>query len=394
MKQINRDNTSIYPFKEKYKKMIFAKIYDKKDDIFNADYLNNILKEINDLDEIDLTLLLNLKANNYAKCLFFEQNFAWISLSNKGKQRYFTKRYLTYALDATDLLCIYFNCHYGQLEDYLMALGYSGSRRKLNDVKKYGKNKTDIKTLMDSNSGISYLLEDKIDIYNALNDIGIKNTLAFNEYENNPIFFVSTRFLKEKYNLKYSISTINQVINFYSLIGIIYKVPQDNMNNSLSKVYKDRAKNLKKAPISFYSIPPLFPIFNCLKDKIKQLSNTCINYYNQTKKVLNNIKDKISFTLPKITKVIGGGTKTVKANEIKVAKKSMSELFDICLSKYGMVAKEWIKDNFKNIMSDSVFNKRWKEITDGRKGRNVKPNNGMKEKYELTSNLEVFILAH
>jgi len=239
----------VYPLTSKQKKKIFSKIKNNKNEIFNIDYINKCLSSNLHLKKWKVSELLKLENNQYEKCLFINKNFAWISENEDGKERYFTKGALTYSLDVYDLLSIYFNCSYNQVIDYLIEMGYKAvdCKRKY-EIKTYKENIQLVDHTIKNDKNINELISKHIEIYLSLNDYAMKNSLAFNTYSGESIFFVATRFLKETYNLPYSISTINQVINLYTLLGLIYKVPGSEIKNDIYKAYEN---NPKKAPTNF-----------------------------------------------------------------------------------------------------------------------------------------------
>lgn len=378
----------IYPLTNKRKKKIFATIQDIKDEIFNISYLEDFIREDNSLDNIELTKLLNINLNEYTKCLFIENQFAWISENEDKKQRYFTKGHLTYGLDIYDLLSIYFNCTYPQIFNYLLDMGYNQiDKSKKRNRLKYDDNMNKVMDIIQSNENLEKLLKDKVDIYVALNDFAKNNSLTFNKYKDEQIFFISTRFLKERYSLSYSISTINQVINLYALIGLIYKVPEKELE---SDIYKAYTVNPKKAPVNFYSIPKIEDIVETIKENSFIITNKKINYHNLNKnKVfrLQEIRNKeINYTTNK-----GGGDKTKKAKQAKIEKDSMETLFLYYLEREGVVAKEWIKESKEITLKNTAFDKKWKELVSRNKGMVVKPNKVLKEKYGLKSKQDIFI---
>ena len=383
------DTKKSYTLTNKKKKMIFAKIMERKKEIFDTNYLNNVIKEISNLDEMDISKLLKIKVNEYTKCLFLENNFAWISKNKNGKQRYFTKGCLTYFLDIYDLLSIYFNCNCNQLITYLVEIGYRGLDWKATEVKKYRKNIESTFEVLNKNTSVDKSMLEKVDIYIALNDFGAKNTLAFDKYNSNSIFFVSTRHLKEIYNLKYSISTINQVINYYSLLGIINKISNKDIKSPIYYNYK--VKRNKLANISFYSIPSLETILDKVKLNNDILIDNKINYYNVTKDISLNLYETKG--LPKVTynPNLGGGDKKKSAQKLVVDKDYIEYYFDYFLRENNVVAKEWIKECGGIKMSNTAFDKVWNCIVKSREGRSIKPTKRLKLQYNLKTNQDIYI---
>ncbi|WP_186832499.1 hypothetical protein [Clostridioides difficile] len=100
-------NKSVFTLTNKYMKKIYANIQYKLSDIFNVVYLKEMLLTENDIENIDISILLNMKIDTFYECKFIDNNFCWISRNANGKMRYFTKRYILYGLDIYDLLCIF-----------------------------------------------------------------------------------------------------------------------------------------------------------------------------------------------------------------------------------------------------------------------------------------------
>lgn len=382
----------VYPLSDKNKKMIFTKILNIKDKIFNMKYLKDTLPNIKKLESISLEKLLNLQANTYNKCLFLEKNFCWISKNEVGKERYYTKSNITYSLDVYDLLCIYFNCNYNQLYNYLYDMGFNKNEKFAVDINNHISNKERIKSVVESNPNIKKLINNKWDIYIALNDFAVNNRLAFNEYKNCSIFFISTRFLKEKYNLPYSISTINQVINLYALIGLIYKVPKKVIKDSpIYYIYELKNKKDKRATVSFYAIPSITDVLGDVKKNASFLNEANIEYYKITKDssiALQNIKNVSPVTYNLNT---GGGDKTKKAEKVREEKELIENSFLRHLDEHGIVAKEWIKKDVNSEISNTSFDRKWKDLITTVSGKTIKPTKSMKNKYGLITNQEIFI---
>lgn len=379
----------VYKITAKKKNIISIKINKNKSKIFNEEYIKTVLPTIKDLNEIDLTKLLNMNTDEYNKCLFFEKHFCWISSNDKGKQRYFTKKYITYSMDIYELFSIYFNCSYNRLFTYLSELGFNNSEYRDSELEKSNFNKEYMNKLISSNKYLASLIGDKLDIFFALIDFGAKNSLFFSNYKAEPIFFISVRYLKEKYNLKYSISTINQMINYYCLLGILKKMPEEEIANPIYKAYKEL--RFKKASISFYSVYSLKDKEKEVLNKSEILFNENIKYYNLTKKKAEIICKKFNELSMIYNLNLGGGDKTQKAEKIKEKKDDMEILFNYYLLREQMVAKEWLKDKNNKNISNSAFNKKWNELVSSKTGIVIKPTKRHKVLYNLKSNQDIFI---
>lgn len=377
----------VYPLTTKQKKKIFATIKNDKNKIFNINYINECISSKTHIKEWKISKLLNLENNKYEKCLFMNKHFAWVSENKNGKERYFTKGALTYSLDIYDLLSIWFNCSYNQVINYLIEMGYKAvdSKRKY-EIKTYKENIQLVDNAIKNDKNLNELISKHIEIYLSLNDYAIKNSLAFNSYSGESIFFVATRFLKETYNLPYSISTINQVINLYTLLGLIYKVPGSEIKSDIYKAYEN---NPKKAPTNFYCIPSLKLNLPKIIDNSKNLIVQNIRYYNITKQTalsLSNLNSEINYT-----KNRGGGDKSKRAKESKCEKREIELLFLYYLEREGVVAKEWIKENKDITLKNTAFDKVWKKLISEHKGEILKPTNELKLKYQLKTKQDIFV---
>lgn len=390
MLKMNRiDMGKIYPLTNKSKKKVFATIQHVKDEIFNMDYLKDYINSNYTLEDIELTKFLNMELNKYYKCLLFNNQFAWISENEYGKQRYFTKGNLTNGLDIYDLLSIYYNCNYSQTFNYLLEMGYTKDNNdRLSNKLKCIQNIQNINNTIENNDNLKKLIDNKVDIYIALNEFAKSNSLSFNKYKDEQIFFVSTRFLKDKYSLDYSISTINQVINLYALIGLVYKIPTTELNNDIYNAY---TVNPKKAPVNFYSIPSLDKILDKINKNSFILNEKNINYYDLNKTTFLRLQ-KINDNELHYTDNNGGGDKTKKAKKLKEEKDSMETLFLYYLDREGVVAKEWIKENKEITLKTTAFNKKWNELIQRNSGRVIKPNKLLMNKYGLKSKQDIFIV--
>lgn len=379
----------IYPITNKRKKKIYLKIMNNIQEIFDMEYLENSLNNVSTLDEIDIRLLLKENLNEYFKCKFINGNFAWISKNENNKYRYFSKGYITYSLDIYDILTVLFNCKFSKLLSILNEL-YPKNKIKtfqMEQVKTTTLNQKIIIDLIEKNNNVKEVLSDKIDIYMALNDFCSDNLLIEKFYKNSSIFFISTRYLKEKYNLKYSISTINQVVNLYSLLGIINKVPESDIDCDIYNAYKKRKTKDKKVAISFYSMPSLVNYKDKLIINCDILNKQNIKYYNIRKD--NKIDLEKSEMEPIYNSNKGGGDKTVRAKECKKQKDSLEFLFERNFVENGYVSKESIIYNVD--ISTTLINKKWKELIQKYDLVSVKPTKKVKEKLGLTSNLEIGI---
>lgn len=374
----------------KRKKSIYSKIKDIKNDIFDISYLKQQLPLVNSLDELDIKKILNI-TKNFEQCRFINSNFCWVS-EYENKQRYFTKRYVTYSFDVLDLLSLYFNCSYRKVFNYLIQdFGYKGDIDRVNEIEECLINHNSFESLLNEDDVFYKHIYDKKDIYLSINEFSKENNLSYLKYKDKPIFFISGVHLKNKYDLNYSTSTINQMINLYLAIGLIEKIPEEHIKTPL--FYKYKKEKVSKNSISFYIMTSLEEKKEEILNKVKIVDNLGLKYYNLNKTVLLGLNEKFNFKTH-YPETIGGGNYSKKSLENLSNIEVIEYLFEYYLENYRIVAKEWILNDLEKSnkdVSNSFFNKIWISIINSKEGKTVKPNNNMKTLYSLETNKDVFI---
>ena len=220
------------------------------------------------------------------------------------------------------------------------------------------------------------------------------NTLSFQKYEENSIFFISSSFLKKEYNLPYSLSTISQSINFYCLIGLIKKVPQEYLKNPYYLKYKSEIK--KKNIVTFYTIPFIEDIYSNIIKNLKVIDKMNLKYYQLNKSIIENLNTNYDFQV-NMNHTIGGGHFSKKSTDSYLNKDVIGYLFHYYLDEKGVVAKEWILRDLESSnrkVSMTTFDKKWNELISEFRGNTVKPTKKMKERFSLKTNKEIFILKN
>lgn len=384
------NDLKISKISSKRKKSIYSKIKDTKNQIFNISYLEEQIPLIKSLDELDINKILNI-TKNFEQCRFINSNFCWVS-EYENKQRYFTKRYVTYAFDVLDLLSLYFNCSYRKVFNYLIQdFGYKGDIDRVNEIEEYLLNYNSFESLLNEDDIFYKHIYDKKDIYLKINEFAKENNLSYIKYKDKPIFFVSGIHLKNKYDLDYSKSTINQMINLYLAIGLIEKVPEEYLKTPL--FYKYKKEKVSKNSISFYIINSLEDNKEEILKKLRIIDNLDLKYYNLNKSILLKLNEKYDFKTH-YPETIGGGNYSKKSLENLSNIEVIEYLFEYYLEEYRVVAKEWLLKDLEQSnkdVSDSFFNKIWTSLINSKEGKTVKPNNKMKTLYSLETNKDVFI---
>ncbi|CCL32456.1 TPA: hypothetical protein KQE75_003898 [Clostridioides difficile] len=370
-------NKSVFTLTNKYMKKIYANIQYKLSDIFNVVYLKEMLLTENDIENIDISILLNMKIDTFYECKFIDNNFCWISRNANGKMRYFTKRYILYGLDIYDLLCIFFNCRLTEISSILIEKGFGEKIKNNFGIQKYSENIKIIEELLINNNYLKNMLKEKIDIYIALNNYGKKVNTESIIFNNKELFFVSLRHLKKEYSLNYSISTISKTINLYNLFGLVKKIESDRIRDELDI----------KSNVCLYFIPSIKISIKELKSNDLYTKKELIKDCNLNRTGINKIL-KDEYNLEQDLYFYENKKKNTHIVEIE-------RLFYFYLKEYNIVAKEWILGSEKVSTSISTFNKKWKQLSEDNLfvGKSIKPNKNLKKKYSLKTNQDVFVLT-
>lgn len=266
---------------------------------YQVNLLSNKKKKSKDiihfLQGINLTYLFpNTKINEPFDCYFFKNNLAWISESD-NHYRYFSKSFngTIISLDLIDLTMLYYD-----FDDSIKAMNKLIKNINVVSINsywiktqtcKYDENINFIKNIDTFENQYTYLY--KI-IYKHLNIIEILNNIAFKNllsqkmsYKKEAIFFASSSYIAQKANI--SRSKIIKVINFLCLVGIITKVPNEQIpKNMLSKSIRiAKEKNLKDI-VNYYSIIDIAKNSETLNIKAKEIYNTPIRYSSISKDLI------------------------------------------------------------------------------------------------------------
>lgn len=322
--------------------------------------------------------------NQYYPCMLIKENFSWISCDEKGEYRYFSSKPngRVFVFDILDLIQINYKMNYKDLIEFFRSnLSIDIKNEFLRaESEKYLENMEFIKVAMESNPGFKNILKNKEDIYFELNSIGLENlfsrTLTHGE---DAMFFASTAYIDNRLRNKYSVSTINKVINMFSTIGLVVKIQEHEIPLEFREGNVRKVQNFT----SYYSIPNLKEnIDECLK-KVAVLNENNLNYYNLTKKqVLEVFGDKV-FSDVYVQKTYDG--KYNSQNE----KACLLDIFFNIHKEKGFVSKELFYQYAPDSYSKTFVFNEFDGIVKANGFKMVKPNNRLKKRFSLINNSSI-----
>lgn len=335
--------------------------------------LSLFLKEYRELDQ-------------YYPCMLIKENFSWISCDDKGEYRYFSTKPngRVFVFDILDLIQINYKMNYKELMEFFKSnLSIDVKNEFLRaESEKYLENIDMIKIIGDKNSEAKNILKNKEDIYIELNKIGLENLFSKTlTHGRDAMFFASTAYIHNRLEKKYSISTINKVVNMFSTVGIIVKIQEHEIPLEFREGNKRKVQNFT----SYYSIPNLKENADKCLEKIKVLSENNLNYYNLTKKQVLKVFGEDTFSDVYVQKTYDG--KYNSQNE-------RACLLDIFFNTYrerGFVSKELFCQYAPANYSKTFISKEFDEIVKLNGFKMVKPNNRMKKRFSLTSSSSIAI---
>lgn len=336
--------------------------------------------------------------NDFFPCSIIAGNYAWISKTENGHYRYFSKSKETNTIgfDLIDLLEIYFGLSTAEaveksvkefnikfMEDVWAEKQNNKYQSHLQMIHKgRGQIKQQYPVLFDCLEGHFNVLE----VMNVIASLNIKKQEF--AYEGQNIFFASTSYIANLLG-DYTLSTTNKMINLFAVLGLIKKVEEEHVPSQLlqkSKMIAEK-RNLGNI-ISYYIIPAMMDVLPEAEKRAEILLENHISYSN-----IN--RAKIAF-------VFGEDfARTIYVQEVQKNKIKKSELPDtihhlleknfleiICKNGYTtkkQVAKKHIR---KTTAKDreKELEKIWKSLLVNHQLTYTKPSKSLKEEYGLKTN--------
>ncbi len=286
---------AVLDFKSLQRKIIMQNVQiNNYDELFEFFSKINLLELLRDPVEADI----------YFPCCFYEGNQAWISLGESGHYRYFSKNNElnsdVVGLDFVDILEIYYGLPTRQtieraIRDFKIKFMEGQWVQQQN--KKYMTNFTVIhnvdKYIKPNYPELHECIKDHLKVLETINVIGNINIKKREfSHENDNVFFSSNSYIAN-FVKSYSSSSINKLLNMFAVLGLINKIPEQNVPLQLlreSKLIADK-RNLGNI-ISYYTVPNLLDVLPSANERAAVMLEHNIRYTNIS-------KDKVQFVFGK-----------------------------------------------------------------------------------------------
>ncbi|WP_442638094.1 hypothetical protein [Rossellomorea marisflavi] len=360
------------------RKKASANIWQRKEEAFDMNELHESIKStlsktnkqqtiFEALKQIDLTRIVKESPglNQFFTCSFFVKRYAWISKNENGEYRYFSKikdGYGFYALDLFDLLGIVLNLTTTKTIEYLketyQVTGMSSWEEEENE--KYTKNIRMIQSLsIEKTPSLKRLLQTGIDVLTSFLSYG-KEKISGKHLSDgeHAVFFLSTSYFKEKFFPEKSVSTLNQWVNLFAVLGLIEKTT--NVPTEL-QVEAEKQQVLKKKHnhISFYLIPHFSKVLEQAEVRASLLVSNRISYHQVTKKLVLSLFGQAVHDHVYVQKTHGRKRKETHLEESRESDMVFT-FFNISIAEKGLAVKKELKE--MSGMSATRFNQIWSEI--------------------------------
>lgn len=384
------------------RKKATANVWQRKDEAFDLPLLHDLIHEAlsnNDssnqetvfekLRLIDLNLIVKESPglNKFFTCSFFVKRFAWISQNEQGEYRYFSKikdGYGYYALDLFDLIGILTNQTTRKSIEYIRehfavkALSQWDEWEKV----KYEKNKDLINSLQSNDyPHLKRVLRNGEEILKAFLSYGCEKVngkhLSDGEHA---VFFLSVNHFKERYFPEKSVSTLNQWINLFAVLGFVDKT-MDVPTELQTEAEKQQALKKKHNHISFYTVPHFEKVIEKAELRASDLVKNRVSYHQLTKAVVLSIFGHAVHDHVYIQKTHGRKAKATK-QEKEYEVERVETFFRTELMEKGMVSKR----NLSNIsdLPRHTFNRLWTELIEKNDCQSSTPTKEERARYNLT----------
>ena len=340
----------------------------------------------------------NLALDAGFPCNFLDGNNAWVSRSERGHYRYFSKdkNDRIIALDLVDIASLYYNV--SQM-DAITMLASSLKIKFLEHVWFRKQNEKYLANMTIIHSATKYIKEDYPELYSALkphlklyetlNVIGNVNIKKQEySYKQCNIFFSSSKYLAD-FMAERHYSTINKIINYLCVFGLIEKVPLNKVPYNLLKesIEISKKRNLGNT-ISYYIIPPIVDQLKNANNIAIKLKKERISYsnisYGKIKDVFGEeFADKIY--VQEIQKIKNIDIKRTEEFECRV-----HEILTEQLEKEGYCRKIDIASKIKSRIPQKAKLKMvenvWNKVLKSKGCIYCKPTKDQKKMYGLSSN--------
>lgn len=384
------------------RKKASANVWQRKETAFDLPVLHELIREalkssdspnqetiFEKLRLIDLNLIIKESPgmNKFFTCSFFVKRYAWISQNEKGEYRYFSKikdGYGYYALDLFDLLGILTNQTTRKTISYIREqFGVEAlSRWDEGETAKYMKNVQLLDLLHSTNTPhLKRILRNGEDVLKAFLTYGSEKVNGKHLSDGkNAVFFLSVNYFKEQFFPEKSVSTLNQWINLFAVLGLVEKTT--NVPDELqTEAEKQQALKKKHNHISFYTVPRFEEVLERAEIRASDLVKHRISYHQLTKAVVLSIFGHAVHDHVYIQKTHGRKA-TASKQEKDYEVERVETFFRTEVLEKGMVAKRNLSE--MSNLPRSVFNRLWTELVERNDCLTSTPTKAERTRFQLT----------
>lgn len=251
------------------------------------------------LREIDLTMFFKgvSALDKPFECLLVKGRHAWIHKNDKGHYRYYSRKNTSiFSFDIIDLLSIFRNESKNQVLNFIQEKWevdgftpwYAEQKQKYDDNRKL---LNEVKQNKDKYPYLHKIVKKHWGFIEILNDFASEKIMGQdNAVHNQSVFFISNNYLKETYFPDRSISTVNNLINLFCVLGFMSKVPKEQLPKALLKKAEVYFK-VKKVNnyTSYYLMHNWEDVIDGAELRAKILFDNRIYYHRITKKVIKEL---------------------------------------------------------------------------------------------------------
>lgn len=296
----------VVPLNKYIKKIATLSIKNRIDEVVDEKLLYNLVGVaienscsnkaiLHELKKIDLTRVIKGvdEVNKAFKCRIFAERSAWIYKDDNNYYRYYSRKNKSvYSLDIIDLLTVIRNEGQKEVLDFIQEnWNIKGINSwYIEQRKRFEKNQCFLNEIQQNKtyySNLNSLLKEKHwKVLEVINEFSFEKTISsVRAIDGNETFFLSNNFLKEKYFPTYSISTINNLVNLFCVLGFIRKVPFEKLPTILS----DEAKvHFKKKGVlnhtSYYQVMDFYEMHKEAENIAGILLKHKLYYHRLTKR--------------------------------------------------------------------------------------------------------------
>ena len=166
------------------------------------------------------------------------------------------------------------------------------------------------------------------------------------------------QYFKERFFPKKSISTLNQWMNLFAVLGLVEKTVNVPIELQ-TEAEKQQALKKKYNHVSFYIIPSFTQIFPQAETRAKELVTHRISYHQLTKKVVLSIFGKAVHDHVYVQKTHGRKQKEVNTEE-RLSLDWLDTFFQMQLNERGFVVKKELET--QSSLGKTVFQRVWNRL--------------------------------